>query len=143
MNSLESLELENAHVHQIPQIIAKLPKEFGKQEVTKEEKRLQVAILIVIVNFCRDGGHEVSQVANCCRDRVHMVLADEIELVKVKSFDYEAARKEKIFRHQWCFDLGKQSYSVEYVKLNRSLISWATHHFKLLKYLVGLRHRWR
>jgi hypothetical protein len=58
-----------------------------------------------------------------------MVLAEEIELVKVKSFDYGAARKEEILRHQWCFDPGKQSYSVVYVKLNRSLISWATHHF--------------
>ncbi|KAE8008453.1 hypothetical protein FH972_004964 [Carpinus fangiana] len=52
------------------------------------------------------GGHEVSQVANYCRDRVHMVLAEEMELVKVKSFDYEAARKEEILRHQWCFDPG-------------------------------------
>jgi hypothetical protein len=43
---------------------------------------------------------------------------------------------------RWCFDPGKQSYSMEYVKLNRSLISWATHHFKL-KYLVGLRQQWR
>ena len=69
------------------------------------------------------GGHEVSQVANYCHDRVHMVLAEDIELVKRKSFDYEAARKEEILRHQWCFDPGKQSYSLEYVKLNRSLIS--------------------
>jgi hypothetical protein len=89
------------------------------------------------------GGHEVSQVANYGRDRVHMVLAEEIELVKVKPFGYEAARKEETLRHQWCFDPSKQSYSMESVKLNRSLISWATHHFKLLKYLVGLRHRWR
>jgi hypothetical protein len=28
-NSLESLELENAHVHQIPQTVANVPKEFG------------------------------------------------------------------------------------------------------------------
>jgi hypothetical protein len=40
-NSLESLELENAHVHQIPQTVANVPKEFGNQEVAKEEKRLK------------------------------------------------------------------------------------------------------
>jgi hypothetical protein len=62
------------------------------------------------------GGHEVSQVANYGPVRVHMVLAEEIELVKVKPFGYEAIRKEEILRHQWCFDPGKQSYSVESVK---------------------------
>jgi hypothetical protein len=40
-NSLESLELENAHVHQIPQTVANIPKELGNQEVAKEGKRLQ------------------------------------------------------------------------------------------------------
>jgi hypothetical protein len=63
------------------------------------------------------GGHEVSQVANYGSVRVHMVLAEEIELLKVKPFGYEAARKEEILRHQWCFDPGKQSYSVESMKV--------------------------
>jgi hypothetical protein len=40
-NSLESMELENAHVHQIHQTVANVPKEFGNQEVAKEEKRLK------------------------------------------------------------------------------------------------------
>ena len=69
-----SLQLKNVHVHQIPQTVAKVPKEFGKQEVAKEEKRLQVTILIVIVNYCRDGGHEVSYVENYCCDRVRFWL---------------------------------------------------------------------
>jgi hypothetical protein len=39
MNSLESLE--NPHVHHIPQPVASVIKEFGNQEVGKEEERLQ------------------------------------------------------------------------------------------------------